>query len=44
MATSEEIQALAKELAQILVHTAPAQWNTIRILAIARRLHELTGG
>ena len=41
---SDEVQALAKELAQLLVHTAPSQWNATRILAIARRLHELTGG
>jgi hypothetical protein len=44
MATDQEIIALAKELAQILVHTSPAQWNVTRIVAIARRLHELTGG
>jgi hypothetical protein len=44
MATSDEIEAVAKELAQILVHTSPSQWNTVRILALARRLHELTGG
>jgi len=41
---SDEIQALARELAQLLVHNQPSQWNTLRILAIARRLHELTGG